>query len=70
MTRTLIADRIILAIAGSLTLAGTVLAYLVHPNWLGLPALVGINLLLFAGTGFCPMAWVFKKLGFAPACCS
>jgi hypothetical protein len=69
MTRTLIADRIILTIAGSLTLLGCVLALTVHINWLALPALVGANLLLFAGTGFCPMAWVFKKLGFAPACC-
>lgn len=69
MTRTLIADRIILTLAGSLTLLSVVLALFVHFYWLGLAALVGVNLLLFAATGFCPMAWVFKKLGFAPACC-
>jgi hypothetical protein len=34
--------------------------------WLILTALVGVNLVVFATTGFCPSAQLFHKLGVKP----
>ena len=59
-------ERIIWLIAGSFALAGTLLA-LIHSNyWLILTGLVGVNLLIFAFTGFCIMANILYKLGARP----
>jgi hypothetical protein len=59
-------ERIIRLIAGSLTLASAVLAWLHSLYWLILTALVGINLLIFAFTGFCLMANILYQLGARP----
>lgn len=59
-------ERIVWVVAGTFTLAGTVLAWLVSPWWLILPALVGINLLVFAFTGFCLVANILYWLGARP----
>lgn len=56
-------ERIIWLIAGSVVLAGTVLGITVHPYWFALPILVGINLIVFAVSGFCPMAILLHKMG-------
>jgi hypothetical protein len=56
-------ERIIWLVAGLFTLTGTLLAWLVSPWWLILPALVGVNLLIFAFTGFCLMANILYALG-------
>ena len=61
-------ERIIWLVAGSFTLAGTLLAWLHSPWWLILTALVGINLLIFAFTGFCLMANILHALGARPRC--
>jgi hypothetical protein len=59
-------ERIIWLIAGIFTLGGTILAWLVSPWWLILTGLVGVNLLIFAFTGFCLMANILYSLGAAP----
>jgi hypothetical protein len=59
-------DRIVLAFAGAMVLAGLALGYAVDPRWLLLSAFVGLNLMQSAFTGFCPLAVVLKKLGVAP----
>ncbi len=59
-------ERIIWLVAGTFTLAGTMLAWLHSLYWLILTALVGINLLIFAFTGFCLMANILCKLGAKP----
>ncbi|MEW6117724.1 MAG: DUF2892 domain-containing protein [Nitrospirota bacterium] len=59
-------ERIIWLIAGVFTLASAVLAWVHSPYWLILTALVGINLLIFALTGFCLMANILYKLGAKP----
>ncbi len=59
-------ERIVWLIAGSFTLASAILAWLHSPYWLILTALVGINLLIFAFTGFCLMANIVFKLGAKP----
>jgi hypothetical protein len=59
-------DRIVLAFAGAMVTLSLVLAWFVSPYWLLLAGFVGLNLLQAAFTGFCPLALILKKLGFAP----
>lgn len=61
-------DRLVLAMAGTLVLVGTVLAALVSPWWLLLTAFVGANLLQSSVTGFCPAALVLRRLGVPAGC--
>ncbi len=56
-------ERIIWLIAGVVVLSGVFLGFFVHIYWLVLPLLVGVNLLIFAFTGFCPMAIFLHKMG-------
>jgi hypothetical protein len=59
-------DRFVLGMAGTMILVSLVL-YLAHsPYWLLLTALVGINLLQSAITGFCPSVKILKRLGVKP----
>ena len=51
------------ALAGSLVLAGLILARLVNPWWLLLTAFVGVNLLQSAFTRFCPAELILRRLG-------
>ncbi|MEI8388299.1 MAG: DUF2892 domain-containing protein [bacterium] len=57
-------ERVIWLIAGTITIISAVLSYFVSPYWLILTALVGLNLIIFAFTGFCIMANLLVKLGF------
>ncbi|MEZ5909813.1 MAG: DUF2892 domain-containing protein [Hyphomicrobiaceae bacterium] len=59
-------DRVVMAFAGLVVLAGTALGYFVHVYWLALPAFVGLNLLQASITGFCPLAMILKALGLRP----
>ncbi len=59
-------ERIIWLIAGIFSLSSAVLAWVYSPYWLILTALVGINLIVFALTGFCLMANILYKLGAKP----
>jgi len=61
-------ERVIWLIAGVFTLSSAILAWLHNPLWLILTGLVGINLIIFAATGFCLMANILYKLGFRPCC--
>lgn len=56
-------DAFIRVLAGSFTLLGVLLTWLVSPWWLLLPAFVGANLIQSAFTGFCPPTLVLTKLG-------
>ena len=56
-------ENFIRLLAGTVTLAGTALAYFVHPAWLLLPAFAGLNLIQSVFTGFCPPTLVLRKLG-------
>lgn len=59
-------DRIVLAFAGTVVLAGLLLGVLVNAWWLLLAAFVGVNLLQSAFTGFCPLARILKRFGAKP----
>ena len=59
-------ERVIWLVAGIFILLSLALAYFISPYWLILTALVGINLIIFAFTGFCIMANLLVKLGVKP----
>ena len=59
-------DRMVLAFAGFVVLLGVTLAALVHPWWIALSVIAGLNMIQAAFTGFCPAAMVFKALGVKP----
>lgn len=59
-------ERIIWLIAGIFTLGSALLAWLHSPYWLILTGLVGVNLIIFALSGFCLMANIVYKLGARP----
>jgi hypothetical protein len=59
-------ERIILLMAGIFTLAGSILIWVHSIYWLILTILVGLNLVIFAATGFCPSAIILSKIGVKP----
>ena len=63
-------ERVRWLFAGSMTLISAALAYFVSPLWLILTAFVGLNLIIFALTGFCVMANILVKLGVKSGVCS
>ena len=56
-------ERVVFAIAGVMILVSLALAYFVSAYWLALAAIVGLNLSQSAFTGYCPVAYVLKKMG-------
>jgi hypothetical protein len=56
-------DRVLFALAATVTLLGVVLALAVSPWFLVLPAFVGANQLLYVWRGFCPASLVLRRLG-------
>ncbi len=62
-------ERVLFALAGTLTLSNAALAALVSPWFLLLAAFVGLNQWLFAGTGACPASIALERLpGIERAC--
>lgn len=56
-------DKAVLAFAGCVVLVSLALSQLWSPWWLLLAAFAGANLIQASVTGFCPAAWLFKRLG-------
>ncbi|MEO5576774.1 MAG: DUF2892 domain-containing protein [Gaiellaceae bacterium] len=62
-------ERLLFALAGTLTLASAALAVLVSPWFLLLAAFVGLNQWLFAGVGACPASIALERgLGVERGC--
>ncbi len=62
-------ERVLFALAGTMTLGTATLAALVSPWWLLLTAFVGISQLMYATVGFCPASIVIERLlGIEPGC--
>lgn len=59
-------DRSVLIFAGSMILISLALSQFFSHYWLLLTAWVGIMMLQSAFTGFCPVVFVFKKVGVKP----
>jgi Flp pilus assembly protein TadB len=54
-------ERVLFAIAGSVTLGSVVLGVLVSPWFLALTAFVGANQLLYVLVGDCPMSVILRR---------
>jgi hypothetical protein len=61
-------DRAVFSTAGAVVLASLALGWLVSPYWLALTAFVGLNLFQAGFTGFCPAAFLFRRLGLKAGC--
>jgi hypothetical protein len=55
-------ERVLFALAGSMTLLSALLAALVSPWFLLLAAFIGLNQWLFAGAGSCPASLVLEHV--------
>lgn len=56
-------ERVIWLVAGIMTSMSAMLSWFHSPYWVLLTGLIGLNLLIFAFTGFCIMANILYKLG-------
>lgn len=56
-------DRAVLAFAGIMILLSVVLTLWVSPLFIWFTVFIGLNMLQSAFTGFCPAAFLFRKLG-------
>lgn len=56
-------DRMVTLIQSIIILASISLSYYHSPYWLFVTAFMGVNMLQSVFTGFCPTAYVLKKLG-------
>ena len=61
MRRSWTVERVLFALAGSLTLASVLFAMLVSPWFLVLAVLVGVNQLLYVTAGICPASLVLER---------
>ena len=68
MTRRWPLERVLFALAGTMTLASAALAVLVSPWFLMGAAFVGLNHWLFAGAGACPASTTLERLGVERGC--
>ena len=59
-------ERVVVAISAIAILLSLVLAYFVSQYWLAFAAIVALNLSQSAFTGYCPVAYVLKKVGMTP----
>lgn len=55
-------ERVLFALAGSMTLLSVLVALLISPWFLLLAAFVGLNPWLFVGAGACPASLVLERL--------
>ena len=67
-TKTWYLERIIRLMVGIFVLGSAALGYFVHPAWLLFTGFVGFMLMVFAVTGFCPMAIILTALGVKERC--
>jgi len=61
-------ERILFAMAGTVTLLGALLAAVVSPWFLVLVALVGVNQWLYVALRGCPASLVLRRLGVEAQC--
>jgi hypothetical protein len=61
-------ERVLFAMAGTVTLLSALLAALVSPWFLLLTGAVGINQWMYVTLGACPASVVLRRFGFAAQC--
>ena len=68
MSRSWPLERVLFALAGSITLLSVLLAALVSPWFLVLTAFVGVNQWLYVTTGACPASLGLERIGVESRC--
>lgn len=61
-------DRVVLAFAGIMTLISVLLTAFVSHYFIWFTVFIGLNMIQSSFTGFCPAAFVFKRLGIKAGC--
>jgi hypothetical protein len=61
-------ERVLFALAGSMTLLSVLLAAVVSPWFLLLAAFVGVNQWLYVSAGACPASLVLERVGVERRC--
>jgi ABC-type transport system involved in cytochrome bd biosynthesis fused ATPase/permease subunit len=61
-------ERVLFAMAGTVTLVSALLAASISPWFLLLTAIVGVNQWLYVMTRACPVSIILKRFGVAPQC--
>ncbi len=61
-------ERVLFALAGTMTLLSALLAATISPWFLLLTAFVGVNQWLYVTFGNCPSSWLLRRLGVQPRC--
>ena len=61
-------ERILFALAGTMTLLSVLLALVVSPWFLVLTVFVGVNQWLYVAVGNCPASLLFRRFGIVPRC--
>jgi hypothetical protein len=67
-TKTWYLERLIRLFAGIFVFVSVLLGYFVHPGWFVFTGLVGLMLMIFALTGFCPMSIILHVFGARERC--
>ncbi len=67
-TKTWYLERLIRLFAGIFVFGSVLLGYFVHPGWFVFTGLVGLMLMIFALTGFCPMSIILHVFGARERC--
>jgi Zn-dependent protease len=61
-------ERVLFALAGSMTLLSVLLSFLVSPWFLLLAAFVALNQWLFVAVGACPASLLLERVGIERRC--
>jgi hypothetical protein len=67
-TKTWYLERLIRLLAGIFIFGGVLLGRFVHPGWFIFTGFVGLMLMIFALTGFCPMSIILYAFGARERC--
>ena len=67
-TKTWYLERIIRLLAGIFVLGSVLLGHFFHPGWFLVTGLVGVMLMIFALTGFCPLSIILYAFGARERC--
>ena len=58
-------DKAVVIFAGCVVLTSVALTQWVHPAWMWLTVFAGLNMIQSSFSGFCPIVYVFRRLGVA-----
>ena len=58
-------DKAVMMFAGFVVLTSVALTKWVHPAWVWLTVFAGLNMIQSSLTSFCPVVYLFRKLGVA-----